>query len=110
MERSVHWYIGSLHILTNIYTAALSTKQFERKEFNSTLFNRTYYIIVNNDDLTKENARIKEVLKKIDIKEALLVKSLKVLLIITAFLSHNSNNKPQISKKMRSGSVKNSGV
>ena len=29
----------------------------------SSLFNRAYYIITSKDDLTKENARIKQVLK-----------------------------------------------
>ena len=31
MERSLYWYIGSLHILTNTYTTALTTKQVARK-------------------------------------------------------------------------------
>ena len=30
-ERSLDWYIGSLHILTITYTAALTTKQVARK-------------------------------------------------------------------------------
>ena len=31
MERSLYWYLGSLRILINTYTAALSTKQVARK-------------------------------------------------------------------------------
>ena len=31
MEKSMYWYIGSLHILTNTYTTALTTKQVVRK-------------------------------------------------------------------------------
>ena len=31
MEISLYWYIGSLHILTNTYTTALTIKQVARK-------------------------------------------------------------------------------
>ena len=31
MERSLYWYIGSLHILTSTYTTALTAKQVARK-------------------------------------------------------------------------------
>ena len=31
MERFLYWYIGSLHILTNTYTTALTIKQVARK-------------------------------------------------------------------------------
>ena len=31
MERSPYWYIGSLHILNNTYTTALTTKQVASK-------------------------------------------------------------------------------
>ena len=33
MERSLFWYIGSLRILTNTYTPALTTKQVAKKVF-----------------------------------------------------------------------------
>ena len=56
----------------------------------SSLFNKAYSIITNKDDLHKENARIKQVLKENDIEKALLIKSLGELLIITACLSHNN--------------------
>ena len=36
----------------------------------SSLFNSAYYIITNKDDLTKENARIKQVLKDIEYQES----------------------------------------
>ena len=69
MERSLYWYIGSLHILTNTYTAALTTKQVARK-----VFNRAYSIIANKDDLHKENARIKQVLKENGYRESIINK------------------------------------
>ena len=31
MERSLYWYIGSLRILTNAYTTALTTRQVASK-------------------------------------------------------------------------------
>ena len=33
MERSLFWYIGSLHVLTNTYTTALATKQVRKVLF-----------------------------------------------------------------------------
>ena len=68
----------------------------------SSLFNRAYSIIPNKDDLYKENTRIKQVFRKMDIRKALLVKYLRELLTITACLSHSNKRKPQISKKKRS--------
>ena len=68
----------------------------------SSLFNRAYSIITNKDDLHEENARIKQVLRRMDIRKALLVKSLRELLIITACLSYRNKRKPQISKRKRS--------
>ena len=46
--------------LQNNYSTALTTKQVARK----VLFNTAYSIIINKDDLYKENARIKQVLKE----------------------------------------------
>ena len=60
MERSQYWYIGSLQILANTYTTALTTKH---GNCCFLLFNREYSIITNKDELIKENARIKQVLK-----------------------------------------------
>ena len=78
MERSLYWYIGSLHILTNTYTTALTTaltnKQVARKVVVSCLFNRAYSIITNKDDLHKENTRIKQVLKDNGYQESIIDK------------------------------------
>ena len=54
----------------------------------SSLFNRAYSIITNKDDLHKENARIKQVLKENGYQK-ILVKSSRELQTITAWLSHN---------------------
>ena len=68
----------------------------------SSLFNRAYSIITNKDDLHKEIARIKQVLKENGYKKVLLVKSSRELLTLTAYLSHKNYGKLQISKKRRS--------
>ena len=72
MERSLYWYIGSQAILTNTYIIALTTKQVD-----SSLFNRAYSIITNKDDLNKENARIKQVLKENGYQESIISKIFK---------------------------------
>ena len=61
IEKSLYRYIGSLHILTNNCTAALTRTQVANvlKRVVSSLLNRAYSIITNKDVLTKENARIK---------------------------------------------------
>ena len=56
MERSLYWYIGSLHILA---TTALTTKQVAKKL---------------QRNLHKENARIKQVLKKNGHQESIITK------------------------------------
>ena len=71
MERSLFWYIGNPRILTNTYTTARTTKQVE--SIVSSLFNRSYSIIANKDDLTKENAKIKQVLKENRYQESISV-------------------------------------
>ena len=68
----------------------------------SSFFNRAYSIITNKDDLYKEKARIKQVLKENGAREALLVNSLRELPRITACLSHSNQRKPQISKRDKS--------
>ena len=60
MERSLYWYVGSLHILTNTVV--------------SSFFNRAYSVITNKDDLHKENARIKQVLKENGYQESIINK------------------------------------
>ena len=75
MERSLYWYIGSLRILTNTYTTALTTKQGVRKVLFTP--NRGYSIIINKDDLYKENARIKQVLNENGYQESIISKIFK---------------------------------
>ena len=64
MEKSLYWYIGSLHILSNTYTTALTTKQVDR----------AYSITTNKDDLHEENARIKQMLKENGYRESIINK------------------------------------
>ena len=100
-EISVLIYRNPTH--TDQYLHYSSHHQTSCKEsVVSSLFNRAYSIITNKDDLHKENARIKQVLKEMDIRKALLVKSLRELLTITACLSYSNKRKPQISKRKRS--------
>ena len=51
MGRSLYWYIGSLYILTNTYTTALTTKQVAKKVLFPSLFERAHSNITNKDDL-----------------------------------------------------------
>ena len=60
-------------MLTNAYTSALTTKYV----VVSSLFNWTYSIILNKDDLHKENTRIKQVLKKNRYQESIISKIFK---------------------------------
>ena len=53
----------------------------------SSLFSRAYSIIINKDDLDKENTRIKQVLKENGYQESIVSKIFKELLTITAFFS-----------------------
>ena len=78
METSLYWYIGSLQILTNTYTTALTTKQVARKSVVSSMFNRAYSIITNKDDLHKKNARIKQVLKENGYRESTINKIFRI--------------------------------
>ena len=85
-EISVSVYRKTTH--TDQYLHYSSHHQTSCKEsVVSSLFNRAYSIITNKDDLDKENARIKQVLKENGYQEALLVKSLKELLTITVCFS-----------------------
>ena len=74
MERSLYQHIGSLHILTITYTMTLTVKQVVKEIVVSALFNRACSIITNKDDLTKENTRIKQVLKKNEYQENIISK------------------------------------
>ena len=61
-----------------------------------------FFALKGIPSINKENARIKQVLKENIVRKALLVKSLRELLIITACLSYSNKRKPQISKRKRS--------
>ena len=65
-------YIGSLRIINNIFTSALTTKQVVRKVFFCSLFNGAFSIITIKNNLTKQNAKIKQLLKENDVKKALI--------------------------------------
>ena len=93
---SVVVYTNPTH--TDQYLHYSSHHQVSCKEsVVSTLFNRAYSCITNEDDLTKENARIKQVLLVKSLKE--LVNPLKELVTITACLSYNNKRKPQMSNR-----------
>ena len=73
MERSLYCCIGSLRILTNTYTTALTIKQVTTKVlFPPSFFIRAYSIITNIDDLYKANARIKQMLKENGYQESII--------------------------------------
>ena len=74
MERFLHWYIRRQHILTNTYARGLTKKTSCKESVASSLFNRAYSIITNKDDLHKENARIKQVLKENRYQEGIICK------------------------------------
>ena len=59
-------------MLTNTYSTAITTKQVVRK-----VLLRTCSIITNKDDLTKVNARIKQVLKENGYQEGIISKIFK---------------------------------
>ena len=75
MERSLYCYIGSLRKLSKTYTTTHTTKSC--KENVSSLFNTAYSIITNKDDLRKENAEIKNVLKENGYQESIISKIFK---------------------------------
>ena len=72
MERSLYCYIGSLRILPNTYATAPTTKQVAR----NVLLNIPL-CITNKDDLTKENARINQMLKENGYQESIISKTRK---------------------------------
>ena len=65
MKRSLHWYIKSLRILTNTKSVVAS------------LFIRAHSIITSQDNLTKENAKINQVLKEMGYQEIIISKIFK---------------------------------
>ena len=89
-EISVLVYRKPTH--TDQYLHYSSQHQPSRKEsVVSSLFNRAYSIITNKDDLHKENARIKQVLKENGYQESIISKIFKR---ITACLSYSNKRKP----------------
>ena len=66
------------------------------------IISRLFTYALTVDDLTKENVRIKQVLKEIVIRKALLVQSSRELLTITAWVTHKNERKLQIPKRERS--------
>ena len=71
MEKSLYWYIGSPHILTNTCTTALTAKPVARK-----LLLRPC-LIEHKDDLYKENAKTKQVLKENEYQQSINRKTFK---------------------------------
>ena len=84
MERSLYWYIGHtdqcLHFSSHHQTSC-------KESVVSSFFNRAYSIITNKDDLHKENARIKQVLKENGYQESIISKIFKRIT--------NNHNLPQ---------------
>ena len=76
MERSLYWYIKPTR--TDQYLHYSSHHPTSCKEIAvSSLFNRTYSLITNKDDLHKENGRIKQVLKENGYQESIISKIFK---------------------------------
>ena len=69
------WYIRILRILTKNYITALTTKQVVKK----VIFYSAYSILINKDDLTKQSAITKQVLKQNGYQESITCKFLKII-------------------------------
>ena len=70
MEKSLYWYIGNLHILTNTYTTALTTKQVARKVlkengFQENIISKIFKRITNNHSLPQSQ----QLMQATDIQE-----------------------------------------
>ena len=87
----MYWYIGNLRILTNNSTTPLTHKTSFKESVVFSLFNRTYSIITNKDDLNEDNTRINNVLKENGYKESIISK--------TACLDYNKKREPEIFKR-----------
>ena len=73
MEQSLYWYIGNLCKLASTYSTALTREQVARKVlFPPSLI--SYSTITNKDNLTKENGRIKQLLKENVYQESIISK------------------------------------
>ena len=84
---------------TDQYLHYSSYHQLSCKKNVYSLLNRAHSIITDKDYLTKENTKIKQVLKENGYQKALLEKILRKLLTITAWLSHNNKSKARIFKR-----------
>ena len=102
MERSLCRYKGSLDILTNTYTTALTNKQVTRKVLFSLCLIEHIPLQQTKMTYAKKTLEQSKCIKRMDARKTLLVKSLKELLTITPCLSHKNKRKPQISKRKRS--------
>ena len=65
----------------------------------SILFNRVYSIITNNNGLTKEKARIRQMLKENGHQESIVSKIFKRITNNHGLSCHNNKHKPHISKR-----------
>ena len=99
MERPSYWYVTSLRILTNIYTKALTTKQVQRKKLFPPCLIKHNPLLKINVTYTKRKAESSICYRRMDLRKALWVKSLRELLQTTACPNHKSEWKPHISKK-----------
>ena len=80
MKRSPYWYIGSLHILTNTYATALTTKQVARKVLFPPCLIQHIPLSQIKMTYTKKTLEYGKCYRRMDIRKALLVKSLRELL------------------------------
>ena len=105
---SLHICLYSLHILpiclyrkpthTDQYLHYSSHHQTSCKEsVVSSLFNRAYSIITNKDDLHKENARIKQVLKENGYQESIISKIFKRIT--------NNHSLPQLQQQTQAADI-----
>ena len=79
-------------------TISLSRHEISSKEsVVSSLFNRAYSIITNKDDLDKENARIKQVLKENGYQESIISKIFKRIT--------NNHSLPQSQQQMQATDI-----
>ena len=81
-DTSLKWNNGEISVL--VYRKPSHTDQYSshhqtscKESVVSSLFNRAYSIITNKDDLYKENARIKQVLKENGYQESFISKIFK---------------------------------
>ena len=68
----------------------------------SFLFNRAYSIITNKDDLHKENARIKQVLKENGYQESIISKIFKIIT--------NNHSLPQLQQQTQAADIQEEGI